>query len=177
MKYLTASLFSVVVLAVPVQAASILTDENLNKLQTLLPQLMALEAPEDGSFQDIKLQQHCDWKRHYNDFREQEKNDAYLQQAERLVTQQGFTLPQFLELSAKVSYPVLEATLPALEMSRQALAFLPEAQRQETEAAIAQSKNYHQVINSCLTTDDKAALQKYNSRIMQMFGGLAGYAG
>ncbi|MCS4309105.1 hypothetical protein M2404_003468 [Rheinheimera pacifica] len=160
------------VLALPVMAATVLTDANLDQFEAMLPKLQQLEQrPQNKQF---KLQQHCDWPRHYRELSAQEKDSAYQTQIEQLAKEHGFTPVQFVELSAKVTWPVLDAVQPALEVSRQALMFLPAAQRQKTEKSIQQGQQYYQTLTGCLTADDKTALAKHHDRIMQMAKRLGG---
>ncbi len=156
----------------PALAATILTDANLDQFEAMIPKLQQLEQrPQNKQF---NLQQHCDWPRHYRQLSAQEKDSHYQAQIEQLVKQHGFTPEQFVELSAKVSWPVLDSVQPMLDMSRQALMFLPAAQRQKAEQAINQGRQYHQTLSSCLTADDRAALAKHHDRIMQMAKRLGG---
>ncbi|MDX3774507.1 hypothetical protein QE250_10320 [Chromatiaceae bacterium AAb-1] len=174
MKILALAL-SVGLSALPAHAATIITGDNLDKLEALLPQLMQLEAPDSKALQQAEFQQHCDWQRHYTDFKAKETDTAYLTKAEQLISKQGFTPAQFLELSAKTSWPMLDATMPVLEISRQTLPLLPAEQRKAVEASLKQGQQYHQVIGSCLSSEDKTALEKYKERISQMASGLAGF--
>lgn len=164
------ALFSLWVL--PTMAATILTDANLDQFEAMLPKLQQLEQrPQNKQF---SLQQHCDWPKHYRQLSAQEKDRSYQAQIEQLVKQHGFTPEQFVELSAKVTWPVLDSVQPMLNVSRQALIFLPAAQRQKAEQAITQGQQYHQTLSSCLTADDRAALVKHHDRIMQIAKRLGG---
>lgn len=159
-------------LALPVMAATLLTDTNLDQFEAMLPKLQQLEQrPQNKQF---SLQQHCDWPRHYRELSVQEKDNSYQAQIEQLAKQQGFTPEQFVELSAKVSWPVLHSIQPMLDVSRQALIFLPVAQRQKTEKTIQQGQQYYQTLTGCLTADDKTALAKHHDRIMQIAKRLGG---
>lgn len=159
-------------LALPAMAATLLTDTNLDQFEAMLPKLQQLEQrPQNKQF---SLQQHCDWPQHYRQLSAQEKDSSYQAQIEQLVKQHGFTPEQFVELSAKVSWPVLDSVQPMLNVSRQALMFLPAARRQQAEQAIMQGQQYHQTLGSCLTADDKAALAKHHDRIMQIAKRLGG---
>lgn len=156
----------------PVQAATVLTDANLDQFEAMLPKLQQLEQrPQNKQF---NLQQHCDWPRHYRELSAQEKDSAYQSQIEQLAKDHGFTPVQLVELSAKVTWPVLDSVQPMLEVSRQALMFLPAAQRKKTEKTIQQGQQYYQTLTGCLTADDKTALAKHHDRIMQMAKRLGG---
>ncbi|PKM19975.1 MAG: hypothetical protein CVV11_00170 [Gammaproteobacteria bacterium HGW-Gammaproteobacteria-15] len=160
------------VFAAPAMAATVLTDANLDQFEAMLPKLQQLEQrPQNKQF---NLQQHCDWPRHYREISAQEKDSAYQTQIEQLAKEHGFTPVQFVELSAKVTWPVLDSVQPMLEVSRQALMFLPAAQRQKTEKSIQQGQQYYQTLTGCLTADDKTALVKHHDRIMQMAKRLGG---
>lgn len=158
--------------AAPAMAATVLTDANLDQFEAMLPKLQQLEQrPQNKQFD---LQQHCDWPRHYRELSAQEKDSSYQAKIEQLIKQHGFTPEQFVELSAKVTWPVLDSVQPMLEVSRQALMFLPAQQRQSTEKTIKQGQQYYQTLTSCLTAADKAALVKQHDRIMQMAKRLGG---
>lgn len=156
----------------PLQAATLITEQNLTQFEAMLPKLKQL--PQRAQNRKFALAQHCDWPRHYNELSAQEKDSAYQQKIEQLVTEHGFTPVQFVELSAKLTWPVLDSVQPALEVSRQALAFLPPAQRQATEQAVVQGQRYYKTLSGCLTTDDKAALAQHHNRIMAIAKGLGG---
>jgi hypothetical protein len=156
----------------PVMAATVLTDANLDQFEAMLPKLQQLEQrPQNKQF---NLQQHCNWPQHYRELSAQEKDSNYQAQIEQLVKQHGFTPEQFVELSAKVTWPVLHSVQPMLDMSRQALMFLPAAQRDKAAQAINRGQQYHQTLSSCLTDDDKTALAKHHDRIMQIAKRLGG---
>lgn len=155
-----------------VQAATLITDQNLTQFEAMLPKLKQLpQRPQNRKF---ALAQHCDWPRHYQELTAQEKDSGYQQKVEQLIAQHGFTPVQFVELSAKLTWPVLDAVQPALEVSRQALAFIPQAQRQATEQTIVQGQRYYKTLSGCLTADDKAALAQHQNRIMAIAKGLGG---
>ncbi|QBL09272.1 hypothetical protein E0Z06_06970 [Rheinheimera sp. D18] len=158
--------------ALSAQANTLLTDENLNQLEAMLPKLQQLEQrPQNKQFQ---LKQHCNWSQHYAELSSQEKDSKYQAQIEQLAKQHGFTPVQFVELSAKVTWPILDSVQPMLEISRQAMVFLPEAQRKNTEKTVTQGQQYYKTLSSCLTNDDKTALDKHHDRIMQMAQRLGG---
>jgi hypothetical protein len=161
-----------VLLSTAAQAATVLTDANLDRFEVMLPKLQRLEQrPQNKHF---NMQQHCDWPRHYQELSAQETDRRYQSDIEQLVKQHGFTPVQFVELSAKVTWPVLDSVQPMLEVSRQALMFLPEQQRQQTERSIKKGQKYYQTLSSCLNADDRAALAKHHQRIMQMAKRLGG---
>lgn len=158
--------------AVPASAATVLTDANLDQFEAMIPKIQHLEQrPQNKQF---NLQHHCDWPRHYREISTQEKDSAYQAQIEKLAKEYGFTPVQLIELSAKVTWPVLDSVQPMLEVSRQALMFLPAAQRQKTEKSIQQGQQYYKTLTGCLTADDKNALVKHHDRIMQMAKRLGG---
>lgn len=153
-------------------AATVLTDHNLDQLELMIPKLQQLkQRPQNSQF---NLQQHCDWSKHYQQLSAQEKDKNYQGQIEQLVKQHGFTPEQFVELSAKVTWPVLDSIQPALQVSQQALMFVPAQQRQKAEASIKRGQQYYQTLTGCLTADDKTALAKHNDRIMQLAKRLGG---
>jgi len=168
---LFALLFSTIA-AGNVQAASVINAANLDKVEAMLPQLQKLQQRVQNN--QFNLQQHCDWPRHYNELSAQETDSAYQQAIEQIVKQHGFTPVQFVELSAKISWPVLDSVQPALELARQALLFLPPAQRQQSGQTIIKGQQYYKTLTRCLTSDDQSALAKHHNRIMQLAKRLGG---
>lgn len=159
----------------PVMADTLITAENLNKLEVLLPQLSKLEQSYRGDInKELDLQPHCDWDKHYSQLKSQQKDTGYVAKAEKLIVDNGFKPAQFVELSAKVAWPMLDAAMPMMQMSKQALAYLPAAQRKSAEVSLAKSTQYHTALGQCLTADDKAAITQYKDRIMQLAGSMAG---
>lgn len=158
--------------SVPLAAETVLTDHNLDQLELMIPKLQQLQQrPQNNQF---NLQQHCDWSKHYQQLSAQEKDKNYQKQIEQLVKQHGFTPQQFVELSAKVTWPVLDSIQPALQVSQQALMFVPAAQRQNAEKSIRRGQQYYQTLTGCLTAEDKTALARHNDRIMQIAKRLGG---
>ncbi|MDX1391777.1 MAG: hypothetical protein R3241_05325 [Rheinheimera sp.] len=168
----TVLLLVISVFAAKVQAATLLTDANLDQFEALLPKLQQLQQrPQNSQF---NLQQHCNWSQHYTTLSAQETDSDYRLAIERIAGQHGFTPVQFIELSAKLSWPVLDSVQGALEVSRQALLFLPAQQRQSTERKLIKGQQYYKTLTSCLTADDKTALAKHHNRIMQIAKRLGG---
>lgn len=164
--------YLLVLLSTAAQSATVLTDSNLDQFEAMLPKLQQLEQrPQNKQF---RMQQHCDWQRHYQELSAQERDRRYQTDIEQLVKKHGFTPVQFVELSAKVSWPVLDSVQPMLAVSRQALMFLPPQQRQATEKKIKLGQQYYQTLSSCLNADDRAALAKHHNRIMQIATRLGG---
>jgi hypothetical protein len=166
------ALAAITVLASNVQAATLLTDANLDQFEMLLPKLQKL--PQRPQNKQFSMQQHCDWPRHYKELSAQESDRAYQQAIVQLAGEHGFTPVQLVELSAKVSWPVLDSVQPALQVSRQALMFLPAQQRQNAEQTIVKGQQYYKTLTACLTPDDQTALAKHHSRIMQLAKRLGG---
>lgn len=178
MKHLIIPTLIGLLLQAPVMATTLITSDNLTKLETLLPKLTALEKNNQASFNhDVDLRPHCNWQQQYNDLKAQQANTAYVAQAEQLISQSGFEPAQFLELSAKVTWPMLDAVMPMMKMSQQALAFMPAEQRKKLQQSFNQSSLYYKTVGGCLTSEDKQALDMYKQRIMQIASDMSGEAG
>lgn len=153
---------------------TLITEQNLNRFEQLMPKVMQIPRPTHYQRGNVNLQPHCDWQQHYQQLQAQQQQDNYLQQVEQVISAYDFTPQQFIELSAKITWPVLDAMQPMLELSRQAIVLLPPQQRKQSEASLMQSQHYHQVLTSCLTQADKAALAKHEKRIMALAAELVG---
>jgi hypothetical protein len=162
----------------PVMANTLITSDNLTKLETLMPQLTALETNNQTRFnRNVNLQPHCHWQQHYTVLKAQQPESANVSQAEQLIKQSGLQPAQFLELSAKVTWPMLDAVMPMLQLSQQALAFIPAQQREKLETSFLQSNRYYKTIGGCLSAEDRQALEQHKQRIMQIASDMSGQAG
>ncbi|MCH8538244.1 MAG: hypothetical protein LAT66_10805 [Alkalimonas sp.] len=155
-------------------AETVLTEQNLSKLEAALPALVKVEQDNVDSLYQVRLQSHCDWSRHAKEVRAQQQGQDYLDEVDQILAQHELTAPLFLELTAKGSWPVLDSMQPVLRLSRRALPFLPEMQRQQTEQMLAQTDHMTQVIGVCLTEADKVALSKHRARLLALAGRLPG---
>lgn len=155
-------------LCLPLSAKTILTEANVERYLAMLPEMEALEDRfPDNHDLDIKLEQHCDWPKHYKMLKSTDLSDEYMQQMEALIRQHGFQPVEFLELSFKVSWPMLEMTRPMLEMSQQMLAHLPAEMRAEQEAEMAEANQLINLLDRCMTDADKKAATKFQGQLIQ----------
>ncbi|MEN3157216.1 hypothetical protein ABC502_02410 [Alkalimonas sp. NCh-2] len=157
-----------------VSAETVLTDANLIKLEAALPALARVEQDNVASLYQVRLQAHCDWSRHAEEVRAQQKEQSYLEEVDLILAEHELTAPLFMELTAKGSWPVLDSMRPMLQVSRRALPFLPEPQRQQTVQVLAQTDHMTQAIGSCLTEADKVALQQHRGRLLALAGRMPG---
>ena len=155
-------------------AETVLTEQNLTKLEAALPALAMVEQDNVESLYQVRLQSHCDWPRHAEEVRAQQQGEDYLNEVDRILVEHELTAPLFLELTAKGSWPVLDSMQPMLRLSRRALPFLPEMQRQKTEQMLAQTDHMTQAIGGCLTAADKVALNQHRARLLALAGRLPG---
>lgn len=155
-------------------AETVLTEQNLTKLEAVLPALAKVQQDDVSSLYQVRLQAHCDWPRHASEVRAQQQGQDYLQQVDAILAEHELTAPLFMELTAKGSWPVLDSMQPVLRVSRRALPFLPEPQRQQTEQLLAQTDHMTQVIGPCLTEADKVALNQHRARLIALAAKLPG---
>ncbi|CAM3838446.1 hypothetical protein [Rheinheimera salexigens] len=178
MKRLIAPALIGLLIQLPVMADTLITSDNLTKLEILLPKLTALENNKQVRFnQNVTLQPHCNWQQQYTDLKAQQPDSASVAQAEQLIQQNGFKTEQFLELSAKVSWPMLDAVMPMMQMSQQAAVFMPADQRKKLQQSFNKSNRYYKTVGGCLTNEDKQALAQHKQRIMQLATDMSGLAG
>ncbi|WP_333609134.1 hypothetical protein [Arsukibacterium sp.] len=106
--------------------------------------------------------------------RAQQHGKDYLQQVDNVLAEHQLTPAQFIELSAKGSWPLLESMQPVLSVTRHSLPFLPQPQRQNAEQLLAQTDNMQQVVGPCLSAADKVALQQQRQRLVALATTLPG---
>ncbi|MEE2002641.1 hypothetical protein QWY20_14370 [Alkalimonas sp. MEB108] len=155
-------------------AGTVLTDANLTKLEAALPALARVEQDNVASLYQVRLQAHCDWSRHAAEVRAQQEGQGYLDEVDLILAEHELTAPLFMELTAKGSWPVLDSMRPMLQVSRRALPFLPEPQRQQTVQVLDQTDHMTQAIGPCLTDADKVALQQHRGRLLALAGRMPG---
>ncbi|SEA97712.1 hypothetical protein SAMN04488051_11123 [Alkalimonas amylolytica] len=163
-----------VVVAGTAWADTVLTDANLTKLEAALPALAKVEQDNVASLYQVRLQAHCNWSRHATEVRAQQEGQGYLDEVDRILAEHELTAPLFMELTAKGSWPVLDSMRPMLQVSRRALPFLPEPQRQQTVQVLDQTEHMTQAIGPCLTEADKVALQQHRGRLLAMASRMPG---
>ncbi|MDP4535706.1 hypothetical protein Q3O60_05865 [Alkalimonas collagenimarina] len=155
-------------LAMPVWAKTILTKDNVERYLAMQPELMAFEERHpDNDSKDMVLESHCDWPRHYQSLKAQELDAGYIQGMEAIIKQYGFQPAEFLELSLKISWPLLEMSKPMLEMSHQMLEHLPDDMRAEQEAEMAQAMQVINLLEQCMTEADKKAAAGFQDQLIQ----------
>ncbi len=157
-------------------ANTVITEQNITRLEAVLPQLAKIEQDSPAELKNLRLQRHCDWPLHVAQLQEKERGKAYVAEMEKVLAAHQLTPALFLELTAKGAWPVLQSMQPMLEITRQSLPFLPEAQRQHASATLAQSAHMQQVIQPCLTAADKAALVQHQQRFINLAVRLPGLA-
>lgn len=86
---------------------------------------------------------------------------------EALIKQHGFQPAEFLELSFKASWPMLEMSKQFMDMGRQMMAHLPEDMRAEHEAGMAQAMRMCQFLEQCMTDADKQAAKELEGQLLQ----------
>lgn len=157
-----------------VQAATVITEQNIARYEAALPELAKIEQDNPAALKSLRLAQHCDWAKHASELRAKEQGKDYLPQVDEVLAKHQLTPALFIELTAKGAWPVLQSMQGVFNLTRQSLPFLPEAQREQAERTLAQSDHMSSVIQPCLTAADKAALQQYQQRFINLAGRLPG---
>ncbi len=156
------------------RANTVLTNQNLDWLEAALPKLAKIQQDDVGSLHNVRLQRHCDWPRHASEVRAQQQGKAYLAEVDKILAEHQLTPSLFIELTAKGSWPLLESLQPVLNVTRQTLPFLPQAQRQQAEQLLAQTDNMRSTIGPCLHEADKTALAEHRQRLISLATRLPG---
>lgn len=147
------------ILQAPVMADTLITEANLVKLKMVMPKLSALKAAnEDVNEQDMVLEQHCNWQKQYERLKAQQANTRYVIEVEQVLAENGLSAAEFLELSLKMSWPMLK-------MTQQSLAMLAENKQPGMEEALQKSSELLNIIANCMTNEDKQALDKLQQRL------------
>jgi hypothetical protein len=157
-------------------ASTVLTEQNIAKLEAVLPELLAIEQDNPQGLTKLRLKKHCDWEQHASALRQQEQGKGYVTQVDQVLAKHQLTAPLFLELTAKGSWPLLQSLQPVQQLTRQSLPFLPEPQRRIAEQKIQQTEQMQLAIEPCLTAADKTALQQHQQRLLRLATRLPGVA-
>ena len=168
--------FALTATSAAVSATTVLTEQNIARLEAALPELVAIEQDNPQGLTKLRLKKHCDWQQHASDLRQQEQGKAYVAEVDQILAKHQLTAPLFLELTAKGSLPLLQSLQPVQQLTRQSLPFLPEPQRRIAEQKIQQTEQMQQAIGPCLTAADKAALQQHQQRLLKLAASLPGAA-
>lgn len=165
-KLLTFTLLSISLSAFSSQASTLITLENLDRLQALYTALHALDEQfqnEEQADVFLELEPHCDWQKHYQS---QHKviPQAQLQQSEALFKQHGFRSgAEYFELSMKVMSPGFAAMETYLKEHN----ITPDANSLIGESML-RNQQLNNVISACLSSADKAALKRYEAKILEI---------
>jgi len=155
------------VLQAPTMADTVITEANLARIKTVLPKLSALKsAYADVDEQEMLLEQHCNWQKQYESLKAQQDNTRYTTEVEQLLAENGLSPADFLELTLKMSWPMLK-------MTQQSLAMLAQKHPQGMEDALQKSSDLLNVITNCITNEDKQALDKLQQSINQPISGMS----
>lgn len=156
------------------QVDTVLTEQNLNRLEAALPKLAKIQQDDVASLHKVRLQRHCDWPRHATEVRAQQQGKSYLAEVDKILAEHKLSPPLFMELTAKGSWPLLQSLQPVLSVTRQTLPFLPQTQRQQAEQLLAQTDNMTQVVEPCLSEADTKALRQHQQRLINLASKLPG---
>lgn len=151
-----------------VPAATVLTEQNMTKLEAALPELLKIKAKDPAELAKLRLAKHCDWPKHAADLNANPQAKSYFSEVETVLEKHQLTNAIFLELSLKGAWPVVQSMQPMLNITRQSLPLLPEPQRKQAEQTLAQTDYLQQLIEPCLTADDRSALQQYSQRFFNI---------
>ncbi|WP_214000889.1 hypothetical protein [Arsukibacterium sp.] len=155
-------------------ADTVLTEQNLSRLEAALPKLAKIKQDDVRSLHNVRLQRHCDWSRHAIEVRAQQQGKSYLAEVDNILAEHQLSPSLFMELTAKSSWPLLRSLQPVLSVTRQTLAFLPQAQRDQAEQLLAQTDNMTQVVEPCLSEADSIALRQHQQRLIALASKLPG---
>lgn len=165
-KLLTIFIFLLSTVSFVSQANTLITPENLDRLQASFSALQALEqgSDEDNSEQsDFKLDNHCDWKKHYESVYSNVKSQDY-RQFESLIKKYGFNSgAEYFELSMKAMYPTLTMLDEYLKQNN----VTPDP-KSEIGKHFLNMQEMGRVVGSCLSRADKIALKKYENKINEI---------
>ena len=168
--------FALTATSAAVSATTVLTEQNIARLEAALPELVAIEQDNPQGLTKLRLKKHCDWQQHASDLRQQEQGKGYVAEVDQVLAKHQLTAPLFLELTAKGSWPLLQSLQPVQQLTRQSLPFLPEPQRRIAEQKIQQTEQMQLAIEPCLTAADKTALQQHQQRLLKLATRLPGAA-
>ncbi|MCC5450226.1 hypothetical protein LMJ53_00565 [Rheinheimera sp. UJ51] len=157
-------------------AATVITEQNISRLEAALPQLAKIEQDSPAELKRLRLQPHCNWPQHVSELQAKESGKEYVAQMQQILAAHQLTPAVFLELTAKGAWPVLQSMQPMLNLSQQSLPFLPQAQRDQVEKTLAQTSHMQKVIQPCLTSEDLAALQQHQQRFINLAVSMPGLA-
>ena len=163
-----------VLMVATVQANTVLTEQNLSRLEAALPKLARIQQDDVATLHKVKLQRHCNWPRHAAEVRAQQQGKSYLNEVDNILAEHQLTPALFIELSAKGSWPLLQSLQPVLSVTRQTLPFLPQNQRLQAEQLLAQTDNNTQVVEPCLSEADITALRQHQQRLIALASKLPG---
>lgn len=166
-KLIPFSLILTSLLAFGCQASTLITAENLERLQASHAAVRAL----DQQFQDdnqvepnLALEPHCDWQKHYQSFNKDNVTQAQVRQFEELIKQHGFRSgAEYYELSMKVTSQALTAMAAHLQQYD----ITPDA-NSAIGKSVLQMQQLNKVISSCLTKADQAALKRHEAKITEI---------
>lgn len=171
-KLLTLTVFSIGLMSFASTANTLITSENLDRLQASHAAVQALDKQFQDEDQDefnTPLEPHCDWQKHYQSFNKDNVTQAQVRQFEDLIKQYGFRSgAEYYELNMKV----ISQGLTAMEshLKQHNITLNPNSR---IDKGILQMQQLNQVIRSCLTNADKAALTRYEARINEILALMA----
>lgn len=166
-KLIPFSLILTSLLAFSCQASTLITAENLDRLQASHAAVQALDQQFQDDNQvgpDLALEPHCDWQKHYQSFNKDNVTQAQVRQFEELIKQYGFRSGgEYFELTMKVTsigFSAMEAHLKQYNITPDANSVIGKN--------MLQMQQLNQVIQSCLTNADKAALTRHEAKINEI---------
>ena len=61
--------FALTATSAAVSATTVLTEQNIARLEAALPELVAIEQDNPQGLTKLRLKKHCDWQQHASDLR------------------------------------------------------------------------------------------------------------
>ncbi|MEE2025479.1 MULTISPECIES: hypothetical protein [Alkalimonas] len=153
------------------QASSAMTEQNLQRFVAMMPEMEALDDrfPEQSNAfeQELELQQHCNWQRHYDSTVVRLAPAGYRQELESILKRHNFSPAEFTELSFKFSWGSFQLMAPMYEMMQQMLQHLPEEERAEQEAEMRSLEQMKALLDRCMSDAEKATVTALVADMMQ----------
>ncbi|WP_213999205.1 hypothetical protein [Arsukibacterium sp.] len=154
------------IVAFSCQAASVITLENLDRYHASFPAIHQLEQQVERELSDWQPRAHCNWQQHYQSIQQAEHSADFTSRFEAIINQHGFKSgAQYTELSAKITLPWLEEVIAIYNQQLQNNPGRSAELQQDFTQQLAMLTQTREIILSCLSDDDKAALKQHQQKI------------
>ncbi|MGB5121880.1 MAG: hypothetical protein WBO13_12880 [Vibrio fluvialis] len=150
-------------------AKTVLTEKNLDTYMQVTEELDATAEDSfdtDETTMPLTYAAHCDWQRHY----QQAVASAPAKEVadvEAAAKHHGMSPVKYFEFTHKMQWMMMEEMQMMLKSSESLLKSLPTESRTELEAEIANQNNVIELLNRCMTDEDKKAAQRLKPILMK----------